>query len=171
MFCVLIRIALEYREHTSIVQKIEEKSLNYCQLLPELAPWLTLSGSNYPWRIIFYGPKDVRVIEVRLACLVPLSTYLKKSLFSTDRGLSAPVVAVIFFYIYNNDLDVVLQCQVLPVSNGKFRTKEIRLPVFRHGWNGRFSMPCKLWHWKCWPVLFPQKNRRTACFSYSHISG
>ena len=38
----------EYTQHAIIVQKIENISLNYCYLLPDLAPWLTLSGSNYP---------------------------------------------------------------------------------------------------------------------------
>ena len=30
------------------MQKIEKISLNYRYLLPELVPWLTISGSNYP---------------------------------------------------------------------------------------------------------------------------
>ena len=38
----------EYTQHTIIVYKIEKISLNYRYLLPELVPWLTLSGSNYP---------------------------------------------------------------------------------------------------------------------------
>ena len=37
-----------YTQHTIIVLKIEKISLNYRYLLPELVPWLTLSGSNYP---------------------------------------------------------------------------------------------------------------------------
>ena len=42
MLCVLIRIAsYNYCEGN-------KKSLNYRYLLPDLAPWLTLSGSNYP---------------------------------------------------------------------------------------------------------------------------
>ena len=32
-----------------LCRKIENTSLNYCHLLPDLAPWLTLSGSNYPY--------------------------------------------------------------------------------------------------------------------------
>ena len=36
----------EYTQHTIIVYKIEKISLNYRYLLPELVPWLTLSGSN-----------------------------------------------------------------------------------------------------------------------------
>ena len=37
----------EYTQHTFIVQKVEKTSLNYHRLLPDLAPWLTLTGSNY----------------------------------------------------------------------------------------------------------------------------
>ena len=37
----------EYTQHTVIVLKIENISLNYRYLCPELMPWLTLSGSNY----------------------------------------------------------------------------------------------------------------------------
>ena len=36
----------EYIQHTIIVKEIK-KTLNYRYLLPDLAPWLTLSGSNY----------------------------------------------------------------------------------------------------------------------------
>ena len=35
--------------HTIIVLKIKKTSLNYRHLLPDLAPLLTLSGSNYPY--------------------------------------------------------------------------------------------------------------------------
>ena len=38
----------EYTQHTIIVTEIKKKPLNYRYLLPELAPWLTLSGSNHP---------------------------------------------------------------------------------------------------------------------------
>ena len=38
----------EYTQHTIIVYKIEKISLNCRYLLPELVPWLTRSGSNYP---------------------------------------------------------------------------------------------------------------------------
>ena len=38
----------EYNQHTIIVY-IEKTFLNYCHLLPYLAPWFTLSGSNYPY--------------------------------------------------------------------------------------------------------------------------
>ena len=53
MLCVFIRIAHqgdsnEYTQHTIIVTEIK-KSLNYRYLLPDLAPWLTLSSSNYPF--------------------------------------------------------------------------------------------------------------------------
>ena len=53
MLCVLIRIASlsdsnEYMQHTIILLKIENISLNYCHLLPDLVPWLNLIGSNYP---------------------------------------------------------------------------------------------------------------------------
>ena len=34
---------------TIIVYSIEKISLNYSYLLPDLAQWLTLSGSNYPY--------------------------------------------------------------------------------------------------------------------------
>ena len=32
-----------------LCRKSRKKSQNYCYLLPDLAPCLTLSGSNYPW--------------------------------------------------------------------------------------------------------------------------
>ena len=38
----------EYTQHTIIVQKIKKSSLNYRHLLLDLAPWLTLRGSNNP---------------------------------------------------------------------------------------------------------------------------
>ena len=38
----------EYTQHTTIVKEIKKNPLNYRYLLPDLAPWLTLSGSNYP---------------------------------------------------------------------------------------------------------------------------
>ena len=38
----------EYTQHTISEEKIENTSLNYRHLLPDMAPWLTLSGSNYP---------------------------------------------------------------------------------------------------------------------------
>ena len=38
----------EYTQHTIIVKKIENISLNDHDLLPDLAPWLILTGSNYP---------------------------------------------------------------------------------------------------------------------------
>ena len=37
----------EYTQHTIIIQKIEKNLLNYIHLPPDLALWLTLSGSNY----------------------------------------------------------------------------------------------------------------------------
>ena len=37
----------EYTQHTSIVQKIEKTSPNYHKLLPDQAPWLTLSDFKY----------------------------------------------------------------------------------------------------------------------------
>ena len=39
----------EYTQHTIIVWKSANISLNYRYLLPYLAPWLTLIGSNYPY--------------------------------------------------------------------------------------------------------------------------
>ena len=39
----------EYTQRAIIVFKIEKTLLNYCHLLLDLAPWLTLSGSNYPY--------------------------------------------------------------------------------------------------------------------------
>ena len=39
----------EYTQHTIIVYKIKKISLNYHHLLSDLEPWLTLSGSNYPY--------------------------------------------------------------------------------------------------------------------------
>ena len=38
----------EYTQHTIILLKIENISINYRHLLPGLAPWLSLVGSNYP---------------------------------------------------------------------------------------------------------------------------
>ena len=37
----------EYSQHTIIIWKIEKTSLNYIHLPPDLALWLTLSGSSY----------------------------------------------------------------------------------------------------------------------------
>ena len=40
----------EYTQHTIILLKTENISLNYRHLLPDLAPWLNLTGSNkFPW--------------------------------------------------------------------------------------------------------------------------
>ena len=38
----------EYTQYTIILLKIENISINYRHLLPDLAPWLNLTGSNYP---------------------------------------------------------------------------------------------------------------------------
>ena len=38
----------EYTQHTIILLKIENISINYRHLLPDLVPWLNLIGSNYP---------------------------------------------------------------------------------------------------------------------------
>ena len=38
----------EYTQHTIILLKIENISINYRHLLPDLAPWLNFIGSNYP---------------------------------------------------------------------------------------------------------------------------
>ena len=38
----------KYTQHTIILLKIENISINYCPLLPDLVPWLNLIGSNYP---------------------------------------------------------------------------------------------------------------------------
>ena len=38
----------EYTQHTIIIWKLEKTILNYPHLPPDLALWLTLSGSNYP---------------------------------------------------------------------------------------------------------------------------
>ena len=46
MLCVLIRMSILNIQ--SLCRKIEKISLNCRYLLPELVPWLTLSGSNYP---------------------------------------------------------------------------------------------------------------------------
>ena len=55
----------EYTQH-NITAQIDNISLNYRHLLPNLAPlltqWLELPIS----RSSFHGPKDVRAIEVRL---------------------------------------------------------------------------------------------------------
>ena len=37
----------EYMQHTIILLKIETISINYRRLLPDLAPWLNLTGSIY----------------------------------------------------------------------------------------------------------------------------
>ena len=48
-----------YTQHTIIEYKIEKVSLNYRLLLPDLAPWLALRGSNSPYLDNnFYGPKE-----------------------------------------------------------------------------------------------------------------
>ena len=38
----------EYTQHPIILLKIENISINYRHLLPDLAPWLNLTGLNYP---------------------------------------------------------------------------------------------------------------------------
>ena len=38
----------EYAQHTIILLKIENISINYHHLLPDPTPWLNLTGSNYP---------------------------------------------------------------------------------------------------------------------------
>ena len=38
----------EYTQHTIILLKRENISINYRHLLPDLVPWLNLIGSNYP---------------------------------------------------------------------------------------------------------------------------
>ena len=58
----------EYTQHAIDVKEIKQKSLNYRYLLPDTMinpQWLELPKS----RTIFYGPKDVRAIEVRLYVL------------------------------------------------------------------------------------------------------
>ena len=54
MLCVLIRIASSRRILISIpniqlLSRRSKKILNYRHLFPDLAPWLILSGSNYPY--------------------------------------------------------------------------------------------------------------------------
>ena len=39
----------EYTQYTIIVQKNEKISLNYLHLFPDLASWLTISGSNHSY--------------------------------------------------------------------------------------------------------------------------
>ena len=39
----------EYTQHNIIVKRWKKKFQSYCHLLPDLASWLTLSGSNYPY--------------------------------------------------------------------------------------------------------------------------
>ena len=39
----------EYTQHTIILLKIENIFINYRHLLPDQAPWLNLTGSNYPY--------------------------------------------------------------------------------------------------------------------------
>ena len=46
--CYLLRSdSNEYMQHTIILLKIENISINYCHLLPDLVLWLNLIGSNY----------------------------------------------------------------------------------------------------------------------------
>ena len=76
----------EYTQHAIDVKEIKQKSLNYRYLLPDTMinpQWLELPKS----RTIFYGPKDVRAIEVRLYVLYVYRFLTKKQL----------VNAVIFF--------------------------------------------------------------------------
>ena len=40
----------EYNQRNIILLKIETTCWNYAHLSPDLALWLTLSGSNYPWQ-------------------------------------------------------------------------------------------------------------------------
>ena len=39
----------EYTQHIIILERMENTFLNYPHLPPDLALWLTLSGSNYPY--------------------------------------------------------------------------------------------------------------------------
>ena len=58
-------ISNEYTQHIIIEKKIEKTSLKYPCLSPDLAPWLTLSGSTYQFlEQISNGPKDVQAVEV-----------------------------------------------------------------------------------------------------------
>ena len=63
----------EYTQHTVIVWKIEKTFLYY--LSPNLALWLTLSGSNYPYLEQMSMVPKIRAIEVWLYFHVR-STYL-----------------------------------------------------------------------------------------------
>ena len=55
------------KKHTKNNNKQTKKTKNkYRYLLSDQAPWLTLSGLNYQYLEHFYGPEDVRAIEVRL---------------------------------------------------------------------------------------------------------
>ena len=76
----------EYTQHSIIVLKIEKISLDYCYLLSELVPWLTLSGSNYPClERISMVPKMFE--PLRFDCIVmyrrtPVSVYLSWQLLT-----------------------------------------------------------------------------------------
>ena len=61
----------EYNQHTIILKKLENTSLNYPHLSPDISPqWPGLPIS----RTKFYGPKDVQHIEVRLLFIVSYGT-------------------------------------------------------------------------------------------------
>ena len=46
-----------------LLYRRSKTSLNCIHLLPDPALGLPLSGSNYPCRTNFHGPKDVRAVE------------------------------------------------------------------------------------------------------------
>ena len=73
LLCSKIEKKNKQKKHTHTHKKKKKKTkkqqLIYRYLLPDLAPCLTLSGSNYPYlekKKKIHSPKDVRAIEVRL---------------------------------------------------------------------------------------------------------
>ena len=81
----------EYTKHTIIIWKIKKKfPLIIHHLLPDLAPGLTLNGSNYPSRTNFHGPKEVRAIEVWLYIHVDIFLYFSPKVICCGYSLEVP---------------------------------------------------------------------------------
>ena len=81
MLCVLIRIIEAILMSTLNIQLLRRKSkkkntLNYRYLLPDLVPWLTLSGSNYPYlEQISMVPKMFEPLKFDCTCIRLLKCY------------------------------------------------------------------------------------------------
>ena len=65
----------EYTQHIIIVCKIEKTSLNYRHLFPDLAPWLTLNGSNYPCLQQFFIEVWLYMLNAQIQIIMCIQTF------------------------------------------------------------------------------------------------